>query len=163
MEFRKRLATFGAAMAATLTMTGVAPAGFAEPRADEVVAANVCDGHAMSYIAKYYYRGPSAIPLRCGSISWGYRHLVERGRWNFTFDAMIAEAVSRGTVKPTVGGRWHYIKLNNSCGGPPYFSVLDNPLAYGANPKINPQGIITAYYAAAAPSLAGAGLATAEC
>ncbi|MFK4224727.1 hypothetical protein [Streptomyces sp. NPDC019890] len=43
----------------------------AEPRADEGVAAYVCDGHAMSYIAKYYYRGPSVIPLRCGSAKWG--------------------------------------------------------------------------------------------
>ncbi|MFK4224728.1 hypothetical protein [Streptomyces sp. NPDC019890] len=66
-------------------------------------------------------------------------------------------------MKPTVGGRWHYIKTPTQCGVPPYFSVLDNPLAYGGDSKINPQGIITAYYADAVPTLASARLATAEC
>ena len=119
--------------------------------ADSASAADRCKGKSEAHIVKKYYRGPLAIPLRCGTKTWGYRHLVERGRWSASFDKKINHAIWRGTEKLIPGGRWHfYMEAMPPCSK--HFGVLDNPNAYGKNPRINPQGIITAYSMKDAPS-----------
>ncbi|MFH8395422.1 hypothetical protein [Streptomyces sp. NPDC018036] len=134
------LAQRATAVAAVLAAVSSPVAG----TANAASAANPCAGQSEAHIVKNYYQGPLVIPLRCGSNTWGYRHLVYRGRWSADFDKKISHAIWRGTAVPIPGGRWHYyMEAMPPCSK--YFGVLDNPNAYGRTPRINPQGIITAY------------------
>ncbi|MFJ4771022.1 hypothetical protein ACIP88_18225 [Streptomyces uncialis] len=107
---------------------------------------------SQSKIARTYYRGPGKVYLRCGTRNWGFRHLVARGRWNATFDKKVSRTVRSGTITSNRPGERIYEDLRLPC--PPdsrtsYFKVVTNPVPLGADPSVNPQGIITAYRPAA--------------
>lgn len=141
-----RLARRAAAGVLTLSAVGSLVVG----SAGSASAADPCAHKSQSHIVKKYYRGPLVVPLRCGSNSWGYRHLVHRGRWNSDFDKKISHAIWRGEQVYIPGGRWHYyMEAMPPCSK--YFGVLDNPGPYGRDHRINPQGIITAYSMEDAP------------
>lgn len=79
------------------------------------------------------------MPLRCGTIKWGFRHVVGHGRWNERFDAKIAWTISRGQE---FGGGTIYAAFNEDC--LEVFRVVVNPAAIYRT-GFRPQGIITAY------------------
>ncbi|MCX5530073.1 hypothetical protein OG785_05820 [Streptomyces sp. NBC_00006] len=112
--------------------------------APTATAADACAGKSYKHVVKRYNNGLGIIPLRCGTSTWGYRHLVARGRWSASFDKKITKALWSGTPVTITGGRWHYYMV----AVPPctkYFGVLDNPNTYGRDHVTHPQGIITAY------------------
>jgi hypothetical protein len=56
--------------------------------------------------------------LRCGTSSWGFKHLTGHGRWNAAFDAKIALTIARGervTDLQQDGGSAIYALFNNRC------------------------------------------------
>lgn len=87
-----------------------------------------------------YMRGAAAIPLRCGTATYGFNHLVQKGRWNAAFDSQIAQTISRGEES---ADRTIYATFNNTC--VELFRAVVNPGAIGGT-GFAPQGIITAYY-----------------
>src|SRR4051794_31028779 len=90
MTARRRLPVTIAALLAAVTV------GFTAAPAEASVATNFCDPHAYTYIVKNYTRGAGVYTMRCGETSWGFRHLVARGRWNATFDSWIALTIAHG-------------------------------------------------------------------
>lgn len=113
---------------------------------------DACSAKSEASVAVLYRRGPGAIPLRCGTVKWGFRHVVGHGRWNERFDAKIAWTISRGQVFDN--GKI-YAVFNGEC--LELFRVVVNPGAiYGTG--FSPQGIVTAYETSGWPtSVAWAG------
>ncbi|MGY0019315.1 hypothetical protein [Streptomyces sp. cg35] len=136
----KSMRTVTAAVVASTTMAAAVLIGTA-PTAS---AADPCAGKSYKHVVKRYNNGPGIIPLRCGTTTWGYKHLVARGRWSASFDKKIKKALWSGTPATIPGGRWHYyMEAMPPC--TKYFGVLDNPGVYGGDRVTKPQGIITAY------------------
>ncbi|MBV8542604.1 MAG: hypothetical protein JO063_09695 [Pseudonocardiales bacterium] len=107
------------------------------------VPTTYCGGRSYTYIVKNYARGAVALPLRCGTSTWGFTHITTR--WNETFDANIALTISRGeevTDRQDDGGSAIYALFNDNCRE--LFRVIYNGGAYRGN-DVRPQGIITAY------------------
>jgi hypothetical protein len=138
------LAVPGAALAATgnashssvssissvaLHASGKASAGIA--------ATSPCAGRSATYIVEYFYRGPAAYPLRCGTSTWGYNHLIKHG-YN---SSLISLTVARGT-QDSIFQIFTYV-LEEVCPTPVY-TVVYNEGALNGN-GVRPQGIITAY------------------
>ncbi|MFE6398135.1 MULTISPECIES: hypothetical protein [Streptomyces] len=94
---------------------------------------------------KKYYRGPVMVPLRCGTKNWGYKHLVDEGRWSGNFDKKINKTVWSGTITVDQPGQVVYERKFAGCPPRTLFKVVTNPGAYSADPRIKPQGVITAY------------------
>jgi len=138
------------APAAQAAPSGVSPASALARQsgmtlATAYVSPSVCDGRAYTYVAKNYYRGVQVLPPRCGTSTWGLRHLVERGRWDSTFDSKAAEAVSRGDD----GGVYGYRLWKNQCPRTVDFRVIYNWGAYNGD-GVRPQGVVTAYWVSTA-------------
>ncbi|MFT2017528.1 hypothetical protein ACMA1D_17070 [Streptomyces sp. 796.1] len=115
-----------------------------EPSETLAALAVNCKDKSQATIAKTYYRGPGKVYLRCGNKDWGYRHLVARGRWSATFDKKISRTIWSGIITRDMPGERIYEDVRIQC-PPTAFKVVTNPRYYGKNPKIDPQGIITAY------------------
>ena len=117
----------------------------AEP-AEEVSAAVICKGKSKRTIVRKYYRGVrvGAI-LRCGTKSWGYRHIRDGHGWSRSYDNKIRRTVASGIEDTPLPGSKTFERVTNQCPPRIIFKVWTNPLAYGGDPRINPQGIITAY------------------
>ncbi|GGK25486.1 hypothetical protein GCM10010124_17540 [Pilimelia terevasa] len=79
--------------------------------------------------------------MRCGSDSWGFRHIVKKGRWNSDFERMM--------VQTTASGEWRaghgFILKDGTCPPKDIFKVIFNYGAHNGN-GIKPQGVITAYH-----------------
>jgi hypothetical protein len=127
------------ALVTSVTLAAPASAGTAD-----VVAASVptsyCNGKAESLVVKNYKRAADTIPLRCGTPTYGFVHLVTRGRWNAAFDSQIAQTIARGEVS---ADRTIYATFDARCHE--LFRVVVNPGPIGGN-GFRPQGIITAYH-----------------
>ncbi|WP_240436822.1 hypothetical protein [Streptomyces sporangiiformans] len=96
--------TAGSASAATPssdTVAGVA--------ADSIAAK--CRSHSRNYVVRKYYRGPEEFTLRCGTRTWGWKHIKRRHGWNSTMDRKISAAIWSG--KPN--GRGGYSTYTNTC------------------------------------------------
>lgn len=96
-------------------------------------------------VHKTYYRSGDAYVLRCGTGSWGRRHL--NARWSTSFSALIAETISRGQKSTGTGGLTYFHKHRYVAGiqREEIFRVVFNGNAYGADATLRPQGVITAY------------------
>jgi hypothetical protein len=99
-------------------------------------AASPCAGRSKTYIVKKFFRGPAVYPLRCGTSTWGYNHLIKHG-YN---PSSIALTVAQGTQ---IIGKQKFVYSSNSCPSFTY-DVVFNTGALNGN-GVQPQGIITAY------------------
>ena len=86
---------------------------------------------------RVYQRGPTSIPLRCGTATYGFNHVLQR--WNDAYDSQIALTIARGEVTPD-GSR--YSLFTPKC--KELFRVIVNQGPIG-KAGFRPQGIITAY------------------
>ncbi|WP_244190715.1 hypothetical protein [Streptomyces caeruleatus] len=94
------------------------PASSAET-ADSAKAASVradsfdakCRSHSRNYVLKKYFRGPKAFTLRCGTSTWGWKHIKARHGWNSTMDRKIDAAIWSGDPN----GRGGYSTYANQC------------------------------------------------
>ncbi len=100
---------------------------------------DACAAKSQEHIVVAYRRGDLVMPLRCGSPTWGFRHVVGRGRWNERFDAKIAVVFARGQEFDN-GSR--YALFDDDCRE--RFRVIVNPRAF-RGVEFRPQGIVTAY------------------
>ena len=96
-----------------------------------------------TYVMRNYSRNGVVLPLRCGTFTWGYNHLVGSGRWSSSFDSMIANAVSRGGK--VSGENIYRLVVPTGTHSFTIFRVVYNPGAYNGN-DVSPQGIVTAYW-----------------
>ncbi|MFE5159295.1 hypothetical protein ACFRNT_12330 [Streptomyces sp. NPDC056697] len=55
-----------------------------------------CRSHSRTYVLKKYYRGPQFFTLRCGTSTWGWKHIKARHGWNSTMDRKIKAAIWSG-------------------------------------------------------------------
>ncbi|GAA1877143.1 hypothetical protein [Lapillicoccus jejuensis] len=110
------------------------------------VPSNYCSGKSYTYLVKTYAYGVEKLALRCGTASWGFVHIANYGRWNSTFDSMIALTISQGekvTDLQQDGGNRIFALFDGNCHE--LFRVIYNGNAYNGS-GVSPQGIITAYY-----------------
>ncbi|WP_222869986.1 hypothetical protein [Actinomadura decatromicini] len=70
-----------------------------------------CRSHSRNYILKRYYRGPQTFTLRCGTRTWGWKHIKARHGWNRTMDRKIGTAIWSGDPN----GRGGYSTYTNQC------------------------------------------------
>lgn len=70
-----------------------------------------CRSHSRTYVLKKYYRGPKVITLRCGTSTWGWKHIKARHGWNSTMDRKINAAIWSGDAN----GRGGYSTYLNQC------------------------------------------------
>lgn len=98
-----------AALSAAIAVSVLAPAAGAASAAsftpsssrEAAVAAGdsfdaQCRSHNRNYILKKYYRGPQFFTLRCGTNTWGWKHIKLRHGWNSTMDRKIGAAIWSG-------------------------------------------------------------------
>ncbi|MFD9904056.1 hypothetical protein [Streptomyces sp. NPDC059063] len=154
MKFAKTLMT--AAVAAGLSAPLIAVPAVADEAPKSVQASATCTGKPKKTIFRKYYRGPVMVPLRCGDKKWGYKHLVARGHWTGGLDSKISRTVWSGTITTDLPGQRIYERLQVQCPPRILFRVVTNPGPYGRDPRINPQGIISAYKPGSARSAAAA-------
>lgn len=108
------------------------------------VSKSYCHKRSYTHVVKKYARGSARLPLRCGTTTWGFKHITHR--WNAAFDASIALTIARGEAVNDVqgdGGSKIYALFDNRCNE--LFRVIYNGGAYRGK-GVRPQGIITAYY-----------------
>ncbi|WP_282794025.1 hypothetical protein [Streptomyces sp. CC224B] len=149
MKHNRRIAVHFAAAMGALCISLSAPSAHAqEQRSDSVTQAtkaDPCKGKHYSKVAYTFYRGPSKIPLRCGTKTWGYKHIVNHGRWSTAFKNKINDTLWKGhEVRPGVVYRY---KPGTGCTPNPKknFKVVYNKGPLGGKPGgLTPQGIITA-------------------
>ncbi|MEU9985120.1 hypothetical protein [Streptomyces sp. NPDC050856] len=99
----------GSATAATTTGTAAAaPAPFGAA-ADTIDAK--CRSHGRNYVVRQYYRGPGKYTLRCGTKTWGWKHIKLRHGWNSTMDRKISAAIWSGAPN----GRGGFSTYTNQC------------------------------------------------
>lgn len=136
----------GAVVACLAVSLAVGPAAASSgPVTVAGVAADACAGQPKKKIVKKYYRGPTMVPLRCGTKTWGYKHLVDRGRWSASFSKKIDSTIWSGSIAVNEPGEVTYVKKQPACPPRITFKVVTNPGKYGRDPRINPQGVISAY------------------
>ncbi|MEU0054615.1 hypothetical protein [Streptomyces sp. NPDC006309] len=75
-----------------------------------------CRSHNRKYVLKKYYRRvpvgpPTFYTLRCGTKTWGWKHIKLGHGWNSTMDRKITAAI--GTGDPN--GRGGYSTYLNQC------------------------------------------------
>lgn len=129
------------AVAATALMApGAGAAVASQPTsgqdADAAVASfdALCRSHDRTYVLKSYYRGPAKYNLRCGTSTWGWKHIKARHGWNATMDRKINAAFWSG--KPN--GRGGFSTYTASCPSIEKFrTILGTPAG--------PNELLTAY------------------
>ncbi|WP_405616873.1 hypothetical protein [Streptomyces sp. NBC_00076] len=70
-----------------------------------------CRSHSRNYVLKKYYRGPQFFTLRCGTSTWGWKHIKARHGWNSTMDRKIDNAIYSGDAN----GRGGYSTYTIQC------------------------------------------------
>ncbi|MEU8889047.1 hypothetical protein [Streptomyces sp. NPDC048442] len=89
----------GTASAGAPVARQAAPGQVAPGQAVDAAAASfdaLCRSHSRNYVLKHYYRGPGKYNLRCGTSSWGWKHIKARHGWNATMDRKISAAFWSG-------------------------------------------------------------------
>ncbi|MFF8946684.1 MULTISPECIES: hypothetical protein [unclassified Streptomyces] len=141
---------------AVIGITGAAAPGSAQDMGHRGLSSvaqakkDPCAHAAESKIVRTYTRGPKIGPklvvvLRCGSSTWGYRHLTKKGRWSTAFDRKIANTIQSGAITVDLPGQRIFDDVIKQCPPRSRFKVVTNPGKMGRKPHINPQGIVTAY------------------
>ncbi|WP_254792987.1 hypothetical protein [Streptomyces sp. CC77] len=70
-----------------------------------------CRSNSRNYILKKYHRGPRFFTLRCGTSTWGWKHIKLRHGWNSTMDRKIGAAIWSGDPNERGG----YSTYANQC------------------------------------------------
>ncbi len=70
-----------------------------------------CKHHNRNYVVRNYYRGPARYTLRCGTKTWGWKHIKARHGWNKTMDKNISTAIWSGAPN----GRGGFSIYTQSC------------------------------------------------
>lgn len=128
------------ATSCVVTLCGVGAA----QTASASVGSAWCNGRSDNSVVTNYYRGNAARPIRCGTTSWGFRHVTQR--WNAAYDAMMRATIARGESVGDAqgdGGTQIYAAFDGSCHE--LFRVIYNGGSLHGT-GVNPQGVITAYY-----------------
>jgi hypothetical protein len=55
-----------------------------------------CRQHGRHYIVRTYFRGPTKYTLRCGTRTWGWKHIKAGHGWNNTMNKKISAAIWSG-------------------------------------------------------------------
>ncbi|MFI9248318.1 hypothetical protein ACIGXF_38520 [Streptomyces sp. NPDC053086] len=114
----------GAAVLSALLIPAAGSASAASPGSGKTVTVRAdsydarCRSHNRNYVLKKYYRQvpvgpPSFITLRCGTSTWGWKHIKARHGWNSTMDRKISAAIGFGAPN----GRGGYSTYTNQCPG----------------------------------------------
>ena len=101
------------------------------------------NGRPHTYVVKTYFRGAARLPLRGGTVSWGFKHVT--ARWSAGYDTKIALTSARGgSVRDFQldGGSRIYVLFDGFCHE--LFRVIYNGGAY-LGTGVRPQGIISAF------------------
>ncbi|MFI6659052.1 hypothetical protein ACIBL8_26385 [Streptomyces sp. NPDC050523] len=117
-----KAALSGAAVISALLIPAAGSASAAAPASGQTVTPQAtsydakCRSHSRTYVLKKYYRQvpvgpPTFITLRCGTSTWGWKHIKARHGWNSTMDRKISAAI--GTGDPN--GRGGYSTYANQC------------------------------------------------
>lgn len=77
--------------------------------ADSIAA--TCKNHGKNHVVRKYYRGPKFYTLRCGTKTWGWKHIKARHGWNTSMDKKISAAIWSGEPN----GRGGFSTYTNSC------------------------------------------------
>ncbi|MCX4431257.1 hypothetical protein [Streptomyces mirabilis] len=75
-----------------------------------------CRSHSRNYVLKKYYRQvpvgpPTFYTLRCGTSTWGWKHIKAGHGWDSTMDRKIGAAIGSGDAN----GRGGYSTYANQC------------------------------------------------
>ena len=146
--YRTRLLTLSLVAVACLigVLAGTASASIAASAAMPATTANPCSGRSHSYIVQKFFRGPAVYPLRCGTSTWGYTHLV---RGHDYYPSAIALTIARGRPDP-VFQIFTFVISGNTC------PIVTYKVVYNEGPLngngVRPQGIITAYPVVTGPA-----------
>ncbi|MFE2053415.1 hypothetical protein ACFXAS_33715 [Streptomyces sp. NPDC059459] len=108
------LVTAVAASALLVPATSASAAPDPDGRAVGVAVDSIdatCRSHSRNYVVRKYYRGPQFYTLRCGTKTWGWKHIKARHGWNATMDKKISTAIWSGSAN----GRGGYSTYTNSC------------------------------------------------
>lgn len=86
------------ASALLIPTTGSAAASSSGP--DVTVRAvdpnTACRSHGKNYVVRTYFRGPNKYTLRCGTRTWGWKHIKAGHGWNNTMNRKISAAIWSG-------------------------------------------------------------------
>ncbi|MER5654281.1 hypothetical protein ABT076_14850 [Streptomyces sp. NPDC002131] len=135
----------GAGALALVTVPSPAHATTEPPAAVTASAANPCRSQHYSKVAYNFWIGPRKMPLRCGTQTWGYNHVVARGRWSTSFKNKISDTLFNGYERSP--GVYYRYKVGSGCSPNrrKNFKVVVNKGPLGGRPGgLTPQGIITA-------------------
>jgi hypothetical protein len=140
-SWRTRLLTLPlvAVACVIVLLSSAASASTASTAAVPAARANLCSGRSHSYIVQRFFRGPAVYPLRCGTSTWGYVHLIRGHEYD---TSAIALTVARGQQDP-VFQIFTFVIAGNTCPIVTYKVVYNDGPLNGAG--VRPQGIITAY------------------
>jgi hypothetical protein len=132
---RVAAATLAVALSLLVAVAGPAQAS---------VSSAYCNHRSQVSLVKTYRYHTQRLALRCGTASWGFKHI--KHRWNSAFDSMIALTIARGEKVGDLqqdGGTVIFALFNKRC--VELFRVIYNGRALHGT-GVSPQGIITAYY-----------------
>ncbi|MEW2527577.1 hypothetical protein [Streptomyces sp. NPDC047071] len=92
------LATGVVASALLIPAAGSATASSSGPAASvKAVDPNTaCRHHGRNYVVRTFYRGPEAFTMRCGTSTWGWKHIKAGHGWNDTMDRKTSAAIWSG-------------------------------------------------------------------
>ncbi|WP_235445367.1 hypothetical protein [Streptomyces sioyaensis] len=92
------LATAVAASALAIPAASPASAQVSKPRGVAVSGVEeTCKHHGRYYIVRQYFRGPRRFTLRCGTPTWGWKHIKKGHGWSRGMDSTIGSAIANGT------------------------------------------------------------------
>ncbi|MFF8644985.1 hypothetical protein [Streptomyces sp. NPDC015345] len=55
-----------------------------------------CRSHGKNYVVRTYFRGPNKYTLRCGTSTWGWKHIKAGHGWNSSMDRKTSAAIWSG-------------------------------------------------------------------
>jgi hypothetical protein len=121
--------------------------------APEAGAASVCVGQPATKIVKWYiarvpYRN---VPLRCGTATYGYNHVVARWISDPPYDYNISSTVAHPQWTTGAGSSVTFEAYASRCPGGIFRVVVE----YSNYADGNPKGFITAYNVSAAAASKG--------
>ncbi|MFD8675690.1 hypothetical protein ACFV1A_21685 [Streptomyces seoulensis] len=134
-----RAALAAATAVSALLIPAAGSASAASPVSGTTVTARAnsydatCRSHSRTYVLKKYYRRvpvgpPSYYTLRCGTSTWGWKHIKARHGWNSTMDRKISAAIDTGSPN----GRGGYSTYLNQCPRVEKFrTILGTPAGRG--------------------------------
>ncbi|MER8161164.1 hypothetical protein [Streptomyces sp. NPDC094472] len=101
------LATTGALAPAVAQDGRSAPRPTADGNGAEAGVSDIsatCRNNGRNYAVRQYFRGPARYTLRCGTSTWGWKHIKQR--WSRSFDNKISNAIATGRQTVSTFSTW---------------------------------------------------------